>query len=341
MSRTKVSEIGRRTHARPDEGARACAAGSRRDHSARAEGAPGVDVAIVVVTHNSAADLPRLLGSLDADEARNTFEVIVVDNASSDDTVDIARAAGVRCVAQGENSGYAAGINAGVRACRKHAALLVLNPDVVLEPDCMGKLLDAFADPRVGVVVPQLIDACGRCSPSLRREPTLLRALGDALFGGKFRARPSFLSEIVWDNSAYRSDRTVDWATGAVVLISARCEAALGRWDESFFLYSEEIDYCARARAAGFHVRFVPDAIARHSEGGSGGRADVLIALMAINRVRYFERRHARAAAAVFRALVALHELFRSSDPADRRAFFILLRRSRWTALMESLRGAP
>ena len=169
--------------------------------------------------------------------------------------------------------------------------MLVLNADIRLRPGSITRLLDALEESSVGIAVPALFDAAGDAAASLRREPSLLGALGDALFGGRWRARPGWSSEIVWDPEQYRHDHDVEWATGAAYLVSRRCDDQVGAWDETYFLYSEEVDYCVRARTAGFRIRYVAAAEVDHAEGGSG-RSPELAGLLARNRVRYFSSRH-------------------------------------------------
>ncbi len=288
-----------------------------------------VDCAAVVVTHNSARDLPGLLASLPAAVSGLRTRTIVVDTASSDRTVEIARShAELRCVALDRNVGYAAAINIGRAHTRPYSRLLVLNADVRLQAGSVGVLSDALRDPRVGIAVPMLLDPAGRRSNSLRREPSLGRGLGDAIFGSHLRWRPGWLSEVVWRDADYTSPRRVDWATGAVQLISGACDEAVGAWEESFFLYSEEIEYSARARRAGYAVQYVPEARACHLEGGSGRNAE-LAALMAVNRVRYYTSCHPSWSAALFRWTVVLNELLRSRESSHRPALRALLAATR------------
>ena len=101
------------------------------------------------------------------------------------------------------------------------------------------------------------------------------------------------------------------------MLISTACDRVVGAWDEDFFLYSEEVDYAARVRAAGLRVEYVPQARARHRRAGSG-QSHALTALKAVNRVRYFEK-HGKPANRM-RAAVLLHELLRSASQPPRRA---------------------
>ena len=293
---------------------------------------PCVDV--VVVAYNSAADLPAVLASLPAAAGDVAISVTVVDNASPDESAQVAAAVdGVRVLRSGVNLGYAGAINlARRRTATPGAALLVLNPDLVLDPGCVPVLLARLADPSVGVVVPRLLDGDGEPFPSLRREPSVLRALGDALLGAHWPGRPAWAGETVLDPGAYGREADVDWATGAALLVSPTCEATVGPWDERFFLYSEETDYARRVRAAGLAVRYVPDAVARHRGGGSGS-SPALMALLAVNKVRYVEKHSGAAAAAAFRGVGLLNELLRLRRPGHAEVMRTLRDRRRWDGL--------
>jgi GT2 family glycosyltransferase len=282
------------------------------------------DCSVVVVTHDSARHIEALLGSLAAAAPGLELHVVVVDNASRDDTVARVRATGVDCVALPDNRGYAAGINAGRARVDRRVPILVLNADLSLRPHSITRLLETMQDPGVGVAVPALFDRDGRRARSLRREPTLLRALGDAMFGSHWRQRPPWFGEIVWDDAEYEHSHDVDWATGAAVLVSAECDDRVGAWDERYFLYSEEVDYCARVRDADLRVRYAPDAGIDHAEGGSG-RSPALTALLAVNRVQYYASRHRRRASRAFRWVVIFHELLRVGGQGHRRAVVDLL----------------
>jgi N-acetylglucosaminyl-diphospho-decaprenol L-rhamnosyltransferase len=140
--------------------------------------------------------------------------------------------AGVVCIVTGRNLGYAGGINAGRAQAGSYASLLILNPDVRLEPGCVTRLWAALEDRDVGIAVPRMVDESGKLFHSLRREPSVSRAVGDALFGTWFPGRPAWLSEIVRDPASYSTRGSFDWAGGAVLLISAACDEAIGAWDE-------------------------------------------------------------------------------------------------------------
>jgi N-acetylglucosaminyl-diphospho-decaprenol L-rhamnosyltransferase len=293
-----------------------------------------VDCALIFVTYNSSRCIEQALDSVPAAAAGLRIRRIVVDNNSADNTMAILRTRqDIIAVESGRNLGYAGAINLGRTFAEPCSSILILNPDLVLEGEAIVQLYKALDQPDIGIVVPKLLSTQGHLYPSLRHEPSLTRALGDALLGAHLPKRPGWLGETIHDRSAYEQLQDVAWAGGAALLISAACNEAVGEWDaDRFFLYSEETDFAARARRNGYRVRYVPTAKARHEDGGSG-RSGPLGALLAVNRVRYFEKYHRRPATSFFRAIVTLHYLLRSADPAQRTALRTLVQRSRWSGL--------
>jgi N-acetylglucosaminyl-diphospho-decaprenol L-rhamnosyltransferase len=261
-------------------------------------------LAVVIVTHNSAHVVGDLLDSLPAALGGLTADVIVVDSGSTDGTAELLAArAGCRVV-RSANVGYAGGINRGVREAMPAAAILVLNPDVRLHAGSVPPLLAALQEPNVGIVAPQVRSPQGTLELSLRREPTLLRAMGLT------RTRLAVFSEYLSDPSDYARPRIVDWALGAVILMSRKCYDALGGWDETFFLYSEETDLSLRARQAGLLTRYEPSAVAVHI-GGQSGRTRKTHIMQVVNRVRLYRRRHGVLASWCYYWLAAANQLSR------------------------------
>ncbi|WP_426241942.1 glycosyltransferase [Nocardioides sp. LHG3406-4] len=271
------------------------------------------------MTHNSAAHLPAFAASLPGGlSGVPHWQLVVVDNDSADGTPQLVEQLlpDARVVRSGRNAGYAAGINAGAALAPEDGPILVLNPDVRLHDGCAARLLAALDQDRVGIAAPRLLDDDGALAPSLRQEPSLRRVWAEALLGGRRAARLG-LSETVADPAAYESGHDVEWATGAVLAVSAECRRTIGPWDESFFLYSEEVDYCRRARSAGFTVRYVPEAVASHTSGEYGGNVD-LWRILVRNRARDYARHHGRVRTTLFRAGLATGEAIRSRGPAHR-----------------------
>lgn len=297
------------------------------------------EIAIVVVTYNNADHVAGLLESLRGEAAQLRIRLIVADNASADDTVALLSAEpNVIVVQTGGNLGYAGGVNAASAHLGAADAVLVLNPDLAVEPGCLRAMLDRLATSGAGVVVPRLVGADGATSLSLRREPTIVNSLGDALFGAHLPARPGLLSETVLAPASYESAHPIEWSTGAAVLTRRDIADAIGAWDERFFLYSEEVDYLRRARELGASIWFEPAARMRHDEGGSGASVR-LETLMAVNRVRYVRKHHSAGYAAAFHATVILHEAMRGYKAAHRQILKTLLRQRTWRDLPRATRA--
>jgi GT2 family glycosyltransferase len=299
------------------------------------------EVAALVVTYNSAPDVSPLIDDLRLAAHDHPIRLIVVDNKSSDDTVNIVRAHDdIILVESGGNLGYAGGINAGLDLAGNCDNVLILNPDLALAPGAVTRLLTAADDERIGAVVPLILDKTGTISLSVHREPSLTSAIGDALFGSKIRPRPSFSSEVDFRREHYLVARDIDWATGAALLVPSAVARAVGEWNEEFFLYSEEVDYFRRIRTAGRRIRFEPTAVVKHRGAGSG-TAQVLAILKAVNRVRYVERYHGGGYAALFRGVVALAEALRSYDAVHRTTLGVILNRRRWQELPQATESIP
>jgi GT2 family glycosyltransferase len=293
-----------------------------RDHAVTAEQS-GCDrlLVIVIVTYESADVLPGLLDSLRpglGGIARH--RVIVVDNNSSDDLSLIAATHAIRpeVIQMGRNAGYAAAINAAAANAGTDADLLVLNPDIRLFPGAALAMRARLADPSVGVVVPQILDEGGNVVLSLRREPSILTAWSEALLGGRIATRLG-LGEIIDAAPLYTQGSQVEWATGAALMISAEARRLAGVWDESFFLYSEEVDYLRRIRQCGLAIEYATQARVVHI-GGDYLENPFLSGLMAGNRIRDYSRRHGRAATGLFRLGVIAGELIRAGAGPGHRA---------------------
>ncbi len=296
-------------------------------------------IAVVVVTYHSSAILPGLFESLPSGLDGCDWELIVADNASTDNTLEVTQrlVPEARIVEVGYNAGYAAAFNAGLAAAKDYDAAMVLNPDIRLTPGCALAMFRCLGE-GVGIAVPRMSDEDGRLTHSLRREPSLARALGEAVLGHR-AGRYRLLGETVLDDDAYATQTTVDWATGAIMLMSAECLAATGPWDESFFLYAEETDFALRARDRGFRTVLASGAEAVHLSGRSAGNAAEgrsrvsprLWSILTVNKVRLYRKRHNRIATGAYWSIVFLRESSRAAlgHPRSRSAVKALLRPSK------------
>ncbi|MFE3189491.1 glycosyltransferase family 2 protein [Nocardia sp. NPDC059240] len=303
---------------------------------------PVAAVAIVIVTYNSATDIPLLLNDLRSEARDTSLRVVVVDNESADGTAEVVRGyPEVVFVESGGNLGYAGGINVGLGHIGNCAAVLILNPDLRVRPGTIARMVATLdSDDRIGAVVPLILNTEGHPHISLSREPSVTRAFGDALLGSRaWLDRPAWLSEFDYRPASYEHAHDIDWATGACLLVRGTLAAELGEWKEDFFLYSEETEYFRRIRSSGYSVRFDPAAVVQHRLGGSG-TSPALATLLEVNRVRYIEMHHNRWYATLFRAMVALAALMRSYDADRRRTLSIVLDRERWETLPKATKPA-
>jgi N-acetylglucosaminyl-diphospho-decaprenol L-rhamnosyltransferase len=273
-------------------------------------------IAIVIVTYNSADVLPGCLAALiEGAEGVETTDVIVVDNASTDDSLRIAKEATglpIQIVELDVNAGYAAGFNAGVEvlASREPDAVLLLNPDCRLRPGALAVMADALSADHRGIVAPRLLNLDGSLQPTLRRAPTVRGAIAEAIIGGRLADRIR-LGELVFDESSHDRSGASAWATGAALLISWQALLQVGPWNESFLLYSEETEFIFRAADRGWTLWYEPMAVVEHL-GGESGTNPRLAALLTVNKVKFYQSRHGLGASTAYWLAVLLGESLRA-----------------------------
>jgi GT2 family glycosyltransferase len=230
-------------------------------------------VSVVVVTFNAAAHIERCLASVVG------YETIVVDNGSTDGTPALVRERfpGVTVIEQ-ENRGMGGGNNTGIRAGDGRYAFL-LNSDAWVESGATDgdglERLAAFADahPRAAVVGPRLRNADGTLQRSVRGDPTLWRLATEYLFLRKLGPKTDALNAFYGGGFRHDLPRLVESLQGAALLVRRDAIDEVGLFDESFFMFSEETDWLARFREAGWEVWFTPTAEVVHLGGAShGGR---------------------------------------------------------------------
>lgn len=259
-------------------------------------------MAVVIVSYNSAHVIEGLLQSLPAALGGLTASAVVVDNGSTDDSIDVVESFGGCKIVRSGNHGYAAGVNTGVDALPDAESILVLNPDVRLQPGSVEAMFAVLKSPKAAVVAPKVLEPDGRLFRSLRREPTLLRATGLG-----FTHWP-IVDEYISDPETYEHRHVVDWALGAALLVRTDCYKQLSGWDETFFLYSEETDFSLRAADAGWLTVYEPTAVVTHI-GGQSGQSERTHAMQIVNRVRLYARRHREVASWAYFFLAVLSEV--------------------------------
>jgi N-acetylglucosaminyl-diphospho-decaprenol L-rhamnosyltransferase len=255
-------------------------------------------LSIVIVTYNSTSEIDACLQALVAMPSRIDHEIVVVDNASTDGTPHAIRARwpGVRVVDAGHNLGFAQANNLGIRQTFGEFVML-LNPDAVVRPgsiDTLVAALDARAD--AAVAGPRLIDGDGRAELSFGRMITPINELRQKLLVHGHARRLPLISGYV--ERATRHPREVDWVSGACLLVRRADAETAGLLDERFFMYTEDVDFCASIRARGRRVLFVPGAEVVHLRGQSRRTAASAVeTAYRRSHIAFYDKHHPRWAA--------------------------------------------
>jgi N-acetylglucosaminyl-diphospho-decaprenol L-rhamnosyltransferase len=226
------------------------------------------DTSVVVVTYNALPWVERALESVRGEET------VVVDNGSTDGTVDVVRELFPEAgLIEQANLGLAAGWNVGM-AASSGRYFLILNADAWMTEGSLARLV-RFADerPECAVVGPRLLNVDGTLQRSVRGVPTLWRLATEYFFLRKLAPASRLLNAFYAGGFAHDEEREVEVVMGACMLVRREAVEQVGPLDESFFLFSEETDWCQRFREAGWKVLFYPGAECVHVGAAShGGR---------------------------------------------------------------------
>jgi N-acetylglucosaminyl-diphospho-decaprenol L-rhamnosyltransferase len=269
-----------------------------------------VDLSIVIVSWNvrellqacleSIAQGPVLHGATSRGHTP-CLEVIVVDSGSRDGSPEVVRqdSPWVEVIEPGGNVGFARGNNIGM-AASKGRYILLLNPDTKVLGDAVVRMIRYMdAHPEVGVVGPQLLNEDGTVQSSRRRFPTLATAFFESTWFQPI-APPRVLRRYYMLDRDDSEILPVDWVTGAAVMARREIVEQVGGLDEGFFMYSEELDWQRRIKAAGWQVVYFPEAQVIHYGGKS---SEQVIAQRDIrfhtSKIRYFRKHHGWIAAVI------------------------------------------
>jgi len=208
--------------------------------------------------------------------------VIVVDNGSTDGSADAARRVpGVRVIENGANIGFARANNVGIRAS-SGTVLLLLNSDTVVPPGAIERLQSELErDPSVAVVGPRLVDGNGQAELSFGR-----------MIGPFNELRQKRLGRSAVD-ALTRTRGYPDWVSGACMLVRRGDAEAVGLFDERFFMYTEDVDFCAAIRARGRKILFAPEIEVVHLRGRSAASAPAETqAAYGRSHIAFYEKHH-------------------------------------------------
>lgn len=274
------------------------------------------DVSIILVNWNTRDLLLRSLQSIHDTQGDIDTEVIVVDNASSDDSVAQARAhfPATIILQNKENAGFAQANNQGM-AIATAPLFLLLNTDAFLHAGALAHMLADMRDhPRAGALGCKLLYEDGALQRSCSAFPTVATELWQALFLDRLFPSSRVFGKYMmtwWDmNDA----REVDVVMGACMLLRRAAIDQIGGFDTGFFMYSEEVDLCYRLKQAGWQVRYTPRAVATHIWGGSSRKVprETFLRLYA-SRVRFFRKHYGVLPTLLYKAVLYASTLVRSA----------------------------
>jgi GT2 family glycosyltransferase len=254
-------------------------------------------LSVCIVNWNTRQDLEESLRSVLRADPELGIEVIVLDNASGDGSAEMVRQQfpQVALIESADNTGFARGYNrAASSATGRH--LLILNPDTVVQRGALSRLVE-FMDshPEAGAAGPCVLNRDGSLQFSCRRFPRPMVGVLRNTVIGRLAPRNRFTREYLMQDWDHGSIRHVDWVSGAAMCIRREAWDQVGGFDEGFFMYAEDMDWCWRARQAGWKVYYVPDAVIVHRIGRSTDqRAIPMVIQFHRSAVRFYRKHYAR-----------------------------------------------
>jgi GT2 family glycosyltransferase len=268
-----------------------------------------VDLSIIIVSWNVAELLRKCLDSIGVNPR---FEIIVVDSASSDNTVAMLWQdyPHVRLLARSENVGFTRGNNIGLEAAQGRYRLL-LNPDTEVIGDGLVRMIAYLdANPTVGIVGPRTLNNDGTTQSTKRRFPTLGIAFFESTWLQGF-APKSLLDRYYAADVPDDATAEVDWVQGSALMARREVYEDIAGLDEGYIMFSEEMDWCKRAKDAGWRVVYLGSARIIHHGGKS---TEQVVARKHIHfqesKLRYFRKYHGRVIATILRLFLLLSYLW-------------------------------
>ncbi len=224
-----------------------------------------MDISIIIVNFNTRKLVEDCIKSIKKNTKKVSYEIIVVDNASSE-KIDLKD---TKIIRNETNLGFARANNQGIEAS-SGKYILLLNSDTIVKPQAIDKLFEFSEEMDAGVVVPKLLNTDGSVQPSCFRLPSVGLAI-----------RQYFLRQngLLDKYAPQEKEATeVDSAVMAAFLITPMALEKVGKLDEKYFMYFEDLDYCKKIKEAGLKIYYIPNSEVVHIHGASGGKNDYLIA---------------------------------------------------------------
>ena len=242
-------------------------------------------VDVVIVAYNSRDHVRAAVEPLLSLEGVN---VIVVDNASPDDSVAAVSDLPVSVIRNAENLGFAKACNIGWRSGSAQRVLF-LNPDAQMDGESLERLLQALDNRRAGLAAPRTVSSSGALVHSQRSFVGPGSIWAQTFYFHRLFPHASWVDGIVRDATAYERPSTPDWVSGACMLVDRSVLEQLGGFDERFFMYCEDMDLCKRIQGLGREIVYEPSARAIHDEGSSAP-SSTMVPVLVSSRLSYTEK---------------------------------------------------
>ena len=273
-----------------------------------------LDVSIIIVNWNARKPLHDCLKSIYENGDEVDYEIIVVDNASTDGSVEMVKKAwpDVNLIENSENIGFARANNIGIRQSTGPYVCLI-NPDVIALKDCIRNLVE-FMDQNlhVGMAGPRILNPDRTLQCSCRHFPTIWNNVCQAIGLNYLFPKSALFSEPIMKYWTHDKERKVDVLSGCFWIVRRKAMDEVGLLDEDFFIYGEDIDWCKRFHKAGWDVTFYPGVEAIHYGGASSANAPIKFYLeMEKADLHYWKKHHGKLGAAVYTMILLLRHTLR------------------------------
>jgi GT2 family glycosyltransferase len=299
------------------------------------------DVSIIIVNWNTRDLLAKCLRSVESTVQKVSYEIYVVDNASTDGSPGMVRTdfPDVKLIANSENVGFARANNQAVQICEGRYVLL-LNSDAFVKENTLDYMVDFMdAHPEAGMAGCKLLYEDGRLQPSCTSFPTLATEFFMALRLDKIFPHSPLFARYLMTYWTFDSLRDVDVIMGAFMLVRDDAIKKIGMLDEHYFMYSEEADWCYQFKKAGWKIYFVPDVETTHIWWGSGRKVRVKMHVnMYASKVYFFRKNYGAVSAVILKFLIGLNCLVRLGPGA---VYYLRADREKYKANWQLLRLLP
>ena len=273
-----------------------------------------LDLSIIIVSWNAKKYLEKCIASIIGKTVKYQTEIIVVDNASTDGSVELVKGQfpKVKVICNDTNLGFAKANNIGIKqGTGKYICLI--NSDVEILQGCFDSMVSYMEkNPEIGILGPQILDSNGNIQRSCMGFPTLWNAFCRALFLDKLFPKSELFGSYLMTFQNQNTTQPVDIINGCFWMVKKKVLKQVGLLDERFFIYAEDKDWCKRFWDAGWKVVYFPQAQAIHYGGASSSNAPIRFYIeMYRANYEYWKKYHSRPAQLTFLLITGLHHIIR------------------------------